>query len=272
MGDELLLLAIAPGWRRIRVRSPERVRFALRAAELAELALAGRIAVGERAIEVRDRAHVGTPRLDNVLAALASAKPPPSLGSWLRGAPRGLTAEYLSRLRDQKSVRFRRERDRVGRTRYDILSLDTERRAEVAARVAAAVLAAAGSAGEPDEYDLTLAVLVRLAGIGSAVHPGLRGAADRRRLAALTAADGALDGAVAEAAGGLDQEVAGALGTGIESLTRNLRGELSEIYSDTTTGGHGLGHDLSSGGWSDSSSGGGHHGGGDHGGGGHGGW
>ena len=37
MGDELLLLALTPGRRRTRVRAPERLRHALRAAELAEL-------------------------------------------------------------------------------------------------------------------------------------------------------------------------------------------------------------------------------------------
>lgn len=266
MGDELLLLAIVPGRRRTRVRSPERLRFALRAAELAELALMGRIALGERRIEVLDRGRIGTPRLDSVLVGLAGATPPPTSREWLRATPRLLTGTYVSRLQDQKVIKARRQRDRVGVTRYDILSVDAARRAALVERVTAAVR---GSRADPAaySYDLTLAVLARAAGLASAVHPGLRGLAARRRMTTLTASGAEVE----EAALTYERDIATAVGSGVTDLTRGLYNELSEIYSDTTTGGHGLGHDLSSGGWSDASPGGGHHGGGGHGGG-HGGW
>ncbi|NUS13004.1 MAG: hypothetical protein HOY69_16665 [Streptomyces sp.] len=260
MGDELLLLAISPGRRRSRIRSPQRLGFALRAAELAELALAGRIEVGEQRIEVRDRTRVGTPRLDNVLHVLATSKPPPDLKTWLRGTPRSLTAEYVSRLQDQKVVRVRRWRDRGGRTRHDILSVDMARRAALLARLDAAVRG--GDAGN----DVALAVLAQAAGLAHAIHPGLRGVAGRRRMAAL--ADAGHSAALAAAAqAAYDGELAAVLTEGIGALSGRLQGELGDIYSDMSTGGGGLGHDLSSGGWSDGSSGGGgHHGGGHHGG------
>lgn len=273
MGDELLLLALTPGRRRIRVRSPERLRYALRAAELAELALLGRVVVGERRIEVLDRGRLGVPRLDNLLAGLAAAQPPPAPRGWLRAAPRSLTAEYLSRAHDQKTARVRRRRDRTGGSSYDIDSLDVERRTALAARLAAAVRAASAGgaeAGEEYAYDVTLAVLAHAAGLGPALHPGLRGLAARRRMAALTAPGDAVAG---EAALAYDEELAARAELGIDGLSRGFQRQLSRIYSDVTTGGHGLGHDMSAGGWSDDLSAGGHHGGGHHGGGGgDGGW
>jgi hypothetical protein len=203
MGDELLLLAITPGrlHRGLRIRSPQRLRLALRAAELAELALAGRVDVGERRIAVRDRTPVDVLRLNNVLRVLAGTEPPPTPEEWLRGAPRSLVAEYVSRLQDRKVIRVRRWRGRDGRTRNDILAADLPRRREVAARLDVAVRAATGLADDdPDlAHDLALAVLVRSARLAPAVHPGPHGWAARRRLAALTADPGALGGAVAAA-------------------------------------------------------------------------
>ncbi len=206
MGDELLLLAITPGrlHRGIRIRSPQRLRLALRAAELAELALAGRVDVGERRIAVRDRTPVEVPRLSGVLRVLAGTEPAPTPEEWLRAAPRSLLAEYISRLQDRKVIRVRRWRGRDGRTRNDILSADLPRRRELVARLEAAVRAATGLADDdPDlAYDLALAVLVRSAGLAAAVHPGPRGLPARRRMAALSAPDGdsgALGGAVAAA-------------------------------------------------------------------------
>lgn len=203
MGDELLLLAITPGRLRrgLRIRSPQRLRLALRAAELAELALAGRIDVGERRIAVRDRTPVDARRLSNVLHVLAGTEPPPTPQEWLRGAPRSLVTEYVSRLQDRKVIRVRRWRGRDGRTRNDILAADLPRRREVVARLDAVVRAATGLADDDPDLarDLALAVLVRSARLASAVHPGLRGRAARRRLAALTADPVALGGAVAAA-------------------------------------------------------------------------
>ncbi|MFG2563421.1 GPP34 family phosphoprotein [Streptomyces sp. NPDC048496] len=269
MGDELLLLAIRPGRRRIRIRAEDRLRFALRASELADLGLAGRIAVGPRRIEVMDSQRVEDRRLNNVLRSLGATAPPPSLKDWLRRTSRSLTTEYLSRLEDQKAVRVRRWRDPSGRTRHDILSVDLPRRQALLARLDSVVRS--GSEMSAADRDLTLAALVQAAGLAPAAYPGLRGITDRRRLATL-AATFRLVPATAKAAPAADEELAAALTTGADVLTRQLLGELSDLYADFTTGGHSLGHDLDPGSWSEGGAGGaGHHGGG-HGDGGHGSW
>ncbi|WP_406093131.1 GPP34 family phosphoprotein [Streptomyces sp. NBC_01013] len=269
-GDDLLLIAIVTGRRRIRIRGPERLRFALRAAELADLGHAGRIAVGARGIEVIDARRVADRRLNNVLHSLAAAGSPPDAADWLRRTPRSLTNEYLSWLEDRKVVRVRRRRDPGGRTRHEILSLAPGRRRAVLDRLDGVVRAGGGEA--PGDADLTLAVLVQLADLARAAYPGLRGTGDRRRLAALVAG-GHLASAGSRAGQATDEELAAALDAGADSLTRLLQGELGDLYADFTTGGHGLGHSADPGSWSDGGAGGtGHHGGGGHGDSGHGGW
>ncbi|MFB6813348.1 GPP34 family phosphoprotein [Streptomyces sp. NPDC056347] len=257
-GDGLLLLAVVPGRRHIRIRGDSRLRYALRASELADLCLAGRIAVGRRRIEVLDARPVEDRRLSNVLRGLGTAAPPPGLKDWLRRTPRSLTVEYLSRLEDQKAVRVRRWRDSSGRTRNDILSVDMPRRRALLTRLDSVVHP--GSAQSVADRDLALAVLAQTADLARAAYPGLRGVTDRRRMAAL-AATHRLAPAAAGAAPVADVELATALITGADVLTRRLLGELSDLYADFTTGGHGLGHGLDSGGWSEGGAGGtGHHG------------
>ncbi|MFF2846231.1 GPP34 family phosphoprotein [Streptomyces sp. NPDC058001] len=276
-GDELLLLAIVPGRRRIRLRAGDRLRFALRAAELADLGKAGRIAVGSRRIEVLDARHVGDRRLKNVLRALGAADSPPGLRDWLRRTPRSLTVEYLSRLEDQKIVRVRRRRDAGGRTRHDILSVDLPRRRALLDRLDSVVspdtatpTADSDSATSPADRDLTLTALAQVADLGRAVYPGLRGISNRRRMAALTATIGSAPATIG-ASPAADEELAAALTTGADVLTHRLLNELSDLYADVTTGGHGLSHDLDPGGWSGPGGGGGHgHHGGGHGDSGHG--
>ncbi|WP_181010802.1 GPP34 family phosphoprotein [Streptomyces sp. SM13] len=257
-GDELLLLAIVPGRQRIRIRSDNRLLYALRTSELADLCLAGRIAVRRRRIEVLDTRPVEDRRLSNVLQGLGAPTPPPGLKDWLRRTPRSLTVEYLSRLEDQKAVRVRRGRDSSGRTRNDILSVDMPRRQALLTRLDSVVRS--GSARSAADRHLTLAVLAQAAGLAPAAYPGLRGITDRRRMAALAATHrptAAAAGAVPIA----DVELAQALTTGADVLTRQLLGEHSDLYADLTTGGHGLGHGLDSGGWSEGGAGGtGHHG------------
>ncbi|MFI6862577.1 GPP34 family phosphoprotein [Streptomyces sp. NPDC050421] len=262
-GDELLLIAIVVRRRHIRIRATDRLRFALRAAELADLGLAGRIVVGPRLIEVTDPRPVEDRHLNNVLRSLGAAHPQPGLKDWLRRTPRSLTFEYLSRLEDRKTVRVRRWRDAGGRSRHDIVFVDLSRRQELLDRLDRAV--SAGTAGQPDARDLTLAALIRAADLTPAVYPGLRGIAGRRRLAALAAA-----GHLAPATGdgrGADEELAAALAAGAGSLTRQLQSELGDLYADFTTGGHGLGHSADPGSWSEGGAGGtGHAEGGGHGG------
>jgi hypothetical protein len=261
-GDELLLIAIGP--RRRRIRGAGRLRFALRAAELADLGLAGRIALGVRRIEVLDARRVEDRRLSNVLHSLRTTVPPPTVKDWLRRTPRSLTGEYLSRLEDQKAVRVRRWRDSSRANRHKILSVDLPRRRELLARLDA-VVRPRRSATSPADRDLTLAALIQAAGLATAAYPGLRGIAARRRLAALAATDRlapATAGAARAAAGGF-----GAAPNTCADFSRQLLEDLGRLYSDLTTGGHGLGHDLNAGSWGAGGEGlSGHHGGG-HGGG-----
>ncbi|MFE6667442.1 GPP34 family phosphoprotein [Streptomyces sp. NPDC057697] len=257
-GDELLLLAMVPGRRRIRIRSDDRLRYALRASELADLCLAGRITVGRRRIEVLDTRPVEDRRLSNVLRGLGRATPPPGLKDWLRQAPRSLTVEYLSRLEDQKAVRVRRWRDPSGRTRNDILSMDMPRRQELLTRLDSVVRS--DSERSTTDCNLILALLAQAAGLAPAAYPGLRGMTHRRRMAALAATYRLIPAATGTVPVA-DVELASALTAGADVLTRQLLGELSDLYADFTTGGHGLGHGLDSGGWSESGAGGtGHHG------------
>ncbi|MCX5426560.1 GPP34 family phosphoprotein [Streptomyces sp. NBC_00257] len=268
-GDELLLLAIVPGRRRIRIRAEDRLRFALRASELVDLGLAGRITVSPRQIEVTGSQSVEDRRLRNVLRSLSAAAPPPGLKDWLSRTPRSLTIEYLSRLEDQKAVRVRRWRAPGGRARHDILSVDLPRRRALLARLDNVVRS--GSATPKAAHDISLAMLVQAAGLASAAYPGLQGIIDRRRLAALAASDH-LTPATANAVLGDDAELAAALTTGAGALTRQLLGELSDLYADFTTGGHSLAHGLDPGSWSEGGTAGtGHHSGG-HGNGSHGDW
>lgn len=244
MGDDLTLVAIEPGKRRL--HGGQRLRFALRAAELADLAARGRIRFGTPGIEVVDPQRVEDRRLNNVLRGLETAGAAPSVREWLRAAPRSLPQEYLSRLEDQKLLRVRRWRDRGGRTHHDILFVDVDRRRDVLAGLDQ------GTGGD------ALAALVDVSGLAPVAYPGLRGRAARRRLAA-RARTGALVSASADAARAADEVTAAMVGRGIDGISHGLFGELSTIYSEVTTGGHGLGHDIDSGGWSSGDLGGGHH-------------
>ncbi|HET6858629.1 MAG TPA: GPP34 family phosphoprotein [Streptomyces sp.] len=239
MGDELLLIAMGTGRRRPRIRSEGR----LRAAELSELCLVGRIAFGVRRIEILDTAPVEDRRLNNVLAELRRADPPPSLYEWLRLAPRSLTTEYLSRLEDQKALKSRRRRDAVGHTRYEILSVDAPRRRRVLDRLDA--VAASGPEVPADPYDLALALLVRVADVATAPYPGVRGASLRRRLAARTEDDALLVGA-AHGEGDADAPT-----VHIHLPAGKLGKQLVKQYKDIATDPHGLDQAPESGGSSD---------------------
>ncbi|MEV0008678.1 GPP34 family phosphoprotein [Streptomyces sp. NPDC047973] len=253
IGDDLLLLAVGTGRRRPRIRSEHRLRIALRTSELAELCLACRIAFGPRRIEVLGPAPVEDRRLTGVLLGLGRTVPPPSFHDWLRRSPSSLTTEYFSRLEDQKALRCRRRRGADGRTHHEVLSVDVARRRAVLGRLD--VLVRSAPQGPPDPRDLVLAVLVGVADIAPAAYPGIRGAAARRRLAALTSSESTLLAAT-QAGGPLGGGRAGAPPAPGFLPAGQLANELVSLYSDVTTGGHGLAHSLDSGGWSDSGGGG----------------
>ncbi|MFI5801424.1 GPP34 family phosphoprotein [Streptomyces sp. NPDC051561] len=246
MGDELLLLAVGTGKRHPRIRSDDRLRIALRTAELAELALAGRIDFGSRTIEILDSGPVEDRRLNNVLSELVRTVPTPTLHDWVRATPPSLTTAYLSRLQDQKAVKARRWRDAVGHTRHDILSVDVRRRRTVLDRLDAVVRSGPEAPAAP--YDHALAVLVQVADVASAVYPGVRGASARRRLAARTVATGTALGVPAQ-----DAASSAAAGADVPTVHIYLPGgklgkQLVKLYRDIAEGDHGgQGADLVSG-------------------------
>ncbi|MGW7417287.1 GOLPH3/VPS74 family protein [Streptomyces sp. NPDC054863] len=247
MGDELLLIAMGTGRRRPRIRSEGRLRVALRAAELSELCLAGRITFDVRRIAVLDTAPVEDRRLNNVLTELCRADPPPSLYEWLRLAPRSLITEYLSRLEDQKVLKSRRRRDAVGHTRYEILSVDAARRRRVLDRLDS--VAHSGPEMPAAPYDQALALLVRVADVSTAAYPGVRGASLRRRLAARTEDDTLMIGAP------LDGGDADTPTVHIHLPAGKLGKQLVKLYKDIATDTHGLDQAPDSGGSSDGGSG-----------------
>ncbi|SDO10629.1 GPP34 family phosphoprotein [Actinacidiphila guanduensis] len=239
LADDLALLALDPAKRRIRAAG--RLPFALRAAELAELALAGRIELTRR-IEVRDSARMADRRLDNTLQALARTTPAPLLDTWLRTTPRGLAGEYVSRLEDRRTVKVRRVRERGGRTRTDILAVDRERRDAVLARLDAAV-----RSRQPAEADRCLAVLVHACGLGAHLYGRLTGRAARRRLAAL--AEPATAEAIGTAAAEEDLALVAAVRVDTTRLDDTVFDQLRDIYRDLAHSTHGsfLAADVSGG-------------------------
>src|ERR1700759_3979982 len=134
MGEDLLLLAIKPGNGRIRV--VERLGVALRATELVELTMAGRVTVAGNRITVADPAPIGTKRLDQALASLQIGRGEPELDTWLRDSlpGPGMIRRYLSTLADQRVLRIRRSGTGLAASTRIVL-LDAERRDRALARV-----------------------------------------------------------------------------------------------------------------------------------------
>jgi hypothetical protein len=229
MGDDLLLLAIHPARRRIRVA--DRIPYALRAAELVELTLRGRTGLAAGRITVLDAARTEDRRLNNTLYALAGK--PPTLGDWLRKTPRGFAQEYLSRLEDQRTVRVRRRGPRGRLPRPQILWVDPERHQAVRARLDEVVR-------DPEsvrvgEADRALATLVHACGLGDRLYRGLRGRGARKRLARI--AGGSRIARDAQAASlAPDQELAEVISHAADHLTRELRSELTDMYTSTVDG------------------------------------
>ncbi|HEY3873479.1 MAG TPA: GPP34 family phosphoprotein [Actinocrinis sp.] len=201
LGEDLLMAAIAPRGGRVRV--PDRIGFALRAAELVDLVLAGRIEVEGRRIAVIGQTPIGDRRLAGVLAALESENEAPTVKTWLRGALEDVTmaGEYFSLLQDQGAVRVEQRRN-AALTDPRIVVLDTARRAAVLARIDGV---AQGRAAPPP--DVVLAGLVSACRLDRHLYRGPFGRSARRRLAGavrsaqiVASVDGMIDPRSVEAA------------------------------------------------------------------------
>lgn len=194
LAEDLLLLAVSP--RNGRIRVVERIGIALRAAELIELALAGRVSVDEQRIAVIDAGPLGHPRLDRALASLQDGSCAPALDAWLLHRPPGpgMIGQYLWLLANQGVIRVElrqvggavsspvdwRDVGAVVSTR--IVLLDQRRCTRARARLDA--LAHDGPAAIAE--DRALAVVVHACGLDRYLYRGLRGRSARNRLARLT--------------------------------------------------------------------------------------
>lgn len=221
-GEDLLLLAVNP--RNGRIWTVERIGPALRALELHELIVAGRVVLSGTGITIADQAPVGEPHLDAALATLGAGDQGLALDVWLRGQlpePRpGIIKRYLDSLADAGAVRIDTKGEGVAlRTR--IMVLDEERRTRALARVEGA--GQDGAAADP--ADRALAAIVVACGLYGYVYGGLRNRGARRRLEHLRdhseiAAGTRAAGEAADAA--LANAIAQALSSGIAKFGRQL--------------------------------------------------
>ena len=235
LGEDLLLLAIPS--RGGHVRAVDRLGFALHASVVVDLALAGRVKITARRIDVVDPAPLDDRRLNNALISLRDDASATSLGDWVRRTPRGhaTVTMYLSALADQGAVRFERRHERIqSPPRAELLA--PERRAAVLVRLNRV------ARGRPaSDADRALAGLVHACGLDRHLYHAPFGLRARRRLTRFEQADVA-DGAQAVLAAHdaeLSQAVAEAISDGLQEMSRELIKLVRyEHHLQQMTGGH----------------------------------
>ena len=221
----------------------------MRAGDLVDLVLAGRVTVKDRQIEVTDATATGSDRLDDTLAAIGTLKAS-TVQSWMQGTVPGIGLQFLSRLEEQHVVQVGDGRRTARAPRITLV--DPARRAEVQARVDR--VARGESAGQEDR---ALAGLVYACGLDAHLYREVRGRTFRRQLARLgeqQVAAAAVRAALAAADTALAEAVARVIADGVEQLNRELVRLLRYEYEFVILPGHQTGHHHSSGS--------GHHGGG----------
>ncbi len=158
LGLDILLLNIDPNLRRVRER--EYAGYAMRAADLIELAVARRVTLTGRWVKwitVVDAEPTGEPLLDASLAALATAPKRLMPVDWMCRQPAGGVVEAgLAVLAGQGAVRLHSREVTRRRTLTEPELLDPARQAQVRARLDRYI--AAGTAA--DVLDWALAGLV----------------------------------------------------------------------------------------------------------------
>jgi Golgi phosphoprotein 3 (GPP34) len=213
-GEDLLLLAIEPHSGLI--READRIKFALRASALVDLALAHRITMNANRIKVLDAAATGDKRLDKALASLGASSTP-SLRAWPKDTTPGcgIINEYLSTPADQGAVRLEHRRERASAPMQATL-LDQARRDEAAARVDRV---AHGQDGSGADADRALAGLVHSCGLDRRLY---RSPVARRRIARLGSETGTAPAAA-------DTEVADAVGRAVSDGVAQSTTELVQL-------------------------------------------
>ena len=242
LGEDLLLLAV--NRRNGMIQKEERMAPALRALELIELSLAGRVTVEQGRIEARDGSPTGHRLVDSALRSLRADAKPTKVETWLRGkdSDHGRPGPYIALLGRQQVIRVEYRGQGLARTTR-ITVRDQERYAQARARID---LVARGEASAT-AGDHALAGIVHACGLGPYLYRGPHRLVARRRLArfdvprevtesmrdAVTAADAELAKAVAEA-----------LSSGIATMTNELMKVLRLEYRLDTYSSHpyGAGH------------------------------
>ena len=241
LGEDLLLLAVHP--RNGRIRNVERMTPALRALELIELSLAGRITLEQGRVAATDPSPIGHRLLDHALRELSAEEKPPKVEVWLRGkVTPGTLGQYIALLGRQRVIRVEHRGQGLARSTW-ITVRDQERSAEARARIDRVAHGEASATAE----DQALAGIVHVCGLASQLYRGPHRLVARRRLArftvpheitesmrsVVTAADTELANAVAEA-------LSSGMAKMAKELTTVLRQEYRlEIYSSHThSGGH----------------------------------
>lgn len=227
LGEDLLLLAV--NRRNGMIQRVERMAPALRALELIELGLAGRITVEQGLIEVRDASPVGHRLVDNALRSLSGDAKPTKVETWLRGkeSDHGRPGPYIALLGPQQVIRVEYGGQGLARTTR-ITVRDQERYARARARID---LVAHGDASAT-AGDHALAGIVHACGLGRHLYRGPHRFVARRRLARFAIAEEVTQ-SMRAAVAAADAEVAQAVA---EALRLEYRLDTYNFY--TYGGGH----------------------------------
>jgi hypothetical protein len=267
--EDLVLLAVNPrsGWFTVTTM----LKYALRAAQLADLVAAGLVTVDNGQIEVIEKAGHPVPFEQRPLVLDIKDLREQTVDQWMAGASRSLEMYHVDSLNWQGAVKL----DRKASYKSPFLSgqrataVDRVRYDQALARVDRVVRGETPSAqaGEPSaEIDRTLAALVYASGLDKRLYRGRRGRATRDALARvvdqheLAEATRIAGGQPAEKGQPAGQSISGMLDQLDRQVINILRYEFREWSSTMSAGteGHGEGsHDSGHGGGHDS--GGGHY-------------
>lgn len=171
---------------------PLQFRYGVRGAELVTLTMAGRVAVGNGRIEIRDATPLADPAPNFALSQLV-ASGGAELGSWMTNLPPLYLTNYFERLRLAGALSDVQVWLLYIARRTGYLVVDQNYFRDVCMRLHAAVM----SPGPIDAAQAALAGLVHAAGLATWAYPGAANAAVRDRLKQLA------EGSPASAAAGM---------------------------------------------------------------------
>lgn len=205
LAADLLLLALDPVRRT--VRASDKIDYALRGAELVELAIAERVTVLDGRVQVVDPHPTGDLRLDAALESIRTARRPPRAKAWVQARRKGLRRDYIAELVSRRAVRVESHPFLLVFTTTRYIVLDADGKAQATARV----LAIARGAAPQSARERALCGLIHACGLSRYLLPGGANRAARKRLEhvarrdrisadALRATRTATDAAVAAAA------------------------------------------------------------------------